>query len=312
MRSLELRQVDVRDFQSANHFLFVSGVCEAFSTHGFLQVVGHGITRERMEQADRITEELFSLPRDVLMRYARPGIMFQRGYAGYGAETAKDSEVPDLKDFFQVRCQELPADPRNNPFGENIFPTEVPQFREMSLFLLGESLRVGRAVLWALEEGFDLSPGSLVGRTVGAETIQRTIHYRPLSAFSDAAQLGAWRAAPHRDINLATAMPCANAKGLVLKLGDVWFETETVRDSMIVDTGEMLRLVPGLESLQPTTHAVMNPEGADLEKSRSSYPVFIHGILYGNMIRSAPESDELVDYAVPFLRRIKEITRKGV
>jgi isopenicillin N synthase-like dioxygenase len=312
MQTLELRRVDMGDARHPfRHRLFVDAVCHAFSEMGFVEVVGHMITADYMAHADRVTDELFALPREKLLRHARPEHKYLRGYAPYTAETAKDMDRPDLKEFWMTRNPEEPFDPKNNPYGDNVWPHEVPEFKNVSLTLLRESVAVGEAILSALEEGFGLRAGSLVARTRGAETIQRTIMYRPLSDYPEEAREGAWRSAPHEDINFVTVMPCANAKGLALKLKGEWYAPETVRGSMIADTGEMLRLVPGLETLLPTTHAVMNPSEEDVGKSRASYPTFFHGLLYGNEVRSSPGSRELVDYAVPFLRRINEITRMG-
>lgn len=276
----------------------VDAINEAFTSTGFLAVSGHNITEEYMQYADRVAEQLFSVPRAKLMCYARPEISYQRGYAPFGAEHAKDNPQGDLKYFWMTRDPEDPDDPSHNPFGPNIWPEEVPEFKETSLFLLQESLRVGRILLSALELGHGVPSGTLVRETKGAETMQRTIYYPPLDDFIGVGE-ASWRSAPHEDINLITVMPASNASGLHLKLRGEWVEPVAPRNRLIADTGEMIRIFKGFEGLTPTTHRVMNPEGEAAKTSRISYPVFIHGV-------HTPQ------YREHFFKRIAEITGQPV
>ncbi|MBP9827745.1 isopenicillin N synthase family oxygenase [Patescibacteria group bacterium] len=296
---VDLPEIDVSQQNMVENWpKVVHQINEAFTTTGFLAITGHRITEEYMRRADRVVERLFALPKDQLTRYAHPEISFQRGYAPFGAEHAKDNPTGDLKYFWMTRDPEEPDDPAHNPFGGNIWPEEVPEFKGVALFLLAESLRVGRILLSALEIGHDVPKGTLVSQTKGAETMQRTIYYPPLDDFIGVGE-ESWRSAPHEDINLITVMPASNASGLHLKLRGEWVEPVAPRNRLIADTGEMIRIFKGFEGLTPTTHRVMNPEGEAARTSRISYPVFIHGV-------HTPE------YREHFFKRIAEITGQPV
>ncbi len=296
---IDLVEVDVsKQNLMQNWPQVVDAINEAFTSTGFLAVTGHGITEAYMRYADDVVERLFALPKDKLLRYARKDISFQRGYAPFGAEHAKDNPTGDLKYFWMTRDPEEPENPEHNPFGPNIWPAEVPKFQEVSLYLLAESLREGRILLAALEIGHGVPEGTLVRQTKGAETMQRTIYYPPIDEFIGL-QENSWRSAPHEDINLITVMPASNASGLHLKLRGEWVEPVAPRNRLIADTGEMIRIFKGFEGLTPTTHRVANPEGEAAKTSRISYPVFIHGV-------HTPE------YRAHFFKRIAEITGQPV
>ena len=105
------------------------------------------------------------------------------------------------------------------------------------------------------------------------QTLLRVLHYPP---FEGDEEPGAIRAAAHEDINLLTILPAANEPGLQVKLSNgEWLDVPCDFGTLIVNIGDMLQ--EASQGYFPsTTHRVINPAGANLQKSRISLPLFLH------------------------------------
>lgn len=105
------------------------------------------------------------------------------------------------------------------------------------------------------------------------QILLRILHYPPLTGDEEA---DAIRAAAHEDINLLTILPAANEPGLQVKgTGDEWVDVPSDFGNLIINIGDMLQEASG-GYFPSTTHRVINPDGADMSKSRISLPLFLH------------------------------------
>ena len=105
------------------------------------------------------------------------------------------------------------------------------------------------------------------------DIIQRQGNYPPLKGDEE---VDAIRAAAHEDINLITILPAANEPGLQVQAKDgSWIEVPCDFGNLIVNIGDMLQEASG-GYFPSTTHRVVNPDGADMTKSRISLPLFLH------------------------------------
>ena len=76
-----------------------------------------------------VARAFFHLPPETKAAYHRPDKMGQRGFTGFGTEHARDSQAPDLKEFWQIGRPDVPDDhPVHRIFGPNFWPAEVPDF----------------------------------------------------------------------------------------------------------------------------------------------------------------------------------------
>ena len=105
------------------------------------------------------------------------------------------------------------------------------------------------------------------------QTLLRVLHYPPLKGEEEP---DAIRAAAHGDINLLTVLPAANEPGLQVQRKDgSWMDVPCDFGTLIVNIGDMLQEASG--GYYPSTiHRVINPEGADMTRSRISLPLFLH------------------------------------
>lgn len=241
---------------------FVATFGDALREFGFVTVTGHGIEKDLIARAYAAVRALFALPEEQKARYLVPGGAGQRGYTGRGAEHAKNRKVGDLKEFWHVG---------RDAYGENLWPSEVPALEETTLPLFGALESSARTMLRALAEYLGVPRNTLSDMIENGNSILRLIHYPPLR---DLFVPGAVRAAEHEDINLITLLCEGTASGLeILTRDGEWIPVDTLKDQIVVDSGDMLqRVTKGV--IPSTTHRVVNPPGDDTE--RYSMPFFVH------------------------------------
>ncbi len=164
---------------------------QSFARWGFAEVADHGIDADLIADADEKMRAFFALPVETKKKYHVPGGGGARGYTPFGIEKAKDADIHDLKEFWHIG-RSLPAGHRFELLmAPNIWPEEVPGFRETFEDLFAAFDRTGSAILRCLAE-FIGQPSEYFEDTVeDGNSVLRLIHYPPVSGDS-----GAVRAAP--------------------------------------------------------------------------------------------------------------------
>lgn len=270
-----MRQVPVLDYRQITHDrrAFVAALGESLETFGFVSIVGHGIDPALIARAYALAAEVFALPDEVKRRYETPKNGRQRGYTGHGVEHAKDSALPDLKEFWHVG-RDLPPDHplhRGGDVPANLFPAEVPDFAPVFRGLFAELERLANDILACIGEHLGYPEGAFREMVRDGNSVQRIIHY-PDDALGRIP--GAVRAAAHEDINLLTVLPASTRPGLELLTREgAWLPITPPEGAMVVDTGDMMQLLTG-GRLPAVTHRVVNPPEAD--GGRLSMPFFCH------------------------------------
>ena len=245
----------------------------SFEQFGFAIVCNHGIAPELVGRAEDLQRQLFALPVEVKHGYHLPGRGGARGYTPFGIETAKGAAVQDLKEFWHVG-RELPS---GHPFAcymaDNVWPAELPAFRETMQGLFAAFEQAGDRVLRAIALHLGQAEDFFVDPVREGNSVMRLLHYPPLAA--DAPE-GAVRAAAHGDINTITLLLGAEEAGLELLTGDGrWLPIDPPPGALVVNIGDMLDRLT-CSRLCSTTHRVVNPTGASARRSRYSMPFFLH------------------------------------
>ncbi|WP_133366206.1 isopenicillin N synthase family dioxygenase [Qipengyuania sediminis] len=245
----------------------------SFEEYGFAVVRDHGIPQDLIDRAEAMSKAFFALPDDVKRRYKVEGGGGARGYTPFGVETAKDAKVHDLKEFWHVG-RELPAGhPLAQYMGPNVWPDELPAFRETFTALYAAFEKAGARVLEAIALHLGL-PQDWFARTVeDGNSVMRLLHYPPLTG-KDAE--GAIRAAAHGDINTITLLLGAEEAGLeLLTASGEWLAIDPPPGALVVNIGDMLDRLTN-HRLRSTTHRVVNPVGEAAYRARYSMPFFLH------------------------------------
>ncbi|KAF1687744.1 flavonol synthase [Pseudoxanthomonas broegbernensis] len=251
---------------------FVAELGAAYREWGFAGIRNHGIAQATIDAAYAVFKEFFALPEAVKCKYHVPGGGGARGYTPFGVETAKGAQHFDLKEFWHIG-REIPDDSGYRPvMPPNLWPAEVPGFREHGYGLYQALDALGARVLSALALHIGLPGDWFADKTDSGNSILRPIHYPPITA-EDVPNV---RAGAHEDINLITLLVGASASGLeVLSRQGQWVPLTADADTIVVNIGDMLQRLTN-HVYPSTTHRVVNPRGEEARKPRYSVPFFLH------------------------------------
>ncbi len=272
--SIEIPVVEVKDFLDggSSRVQFIKTIGDALRDIGFFAVAKHGIPDELLHDSYKSSSEFFDLPDEVKAQYRLDNVAGQRGFTSLFTEHAKDASAPDLKEFYQVGRVDVPDDHEIHAnYGPNVWPIEVPAFKDNFVRLYTELDKLGGVLLQACALYLGEEQSKFSSMVTEGDTIVRVLYYPPLP---DNAPEGAIRAGAHEDINLITLLVGSTASGLEVQSRDgEWHAIEAGHNHIIVDSGDMIQnLTNGL--FRSTTHRVVNP--ADSASKRYSIPCFIH------------------------------------
>jgi isopenicillin N synthase-like dioxygenase len=263
--------LDIRRY-ATDRDAFVAELGSAYREWGFAGIRGHGIDAQLIDDAYAAFRQFFALPDEVKRRYHLKGEGGARGYTPFGIETAKDSNYPDLKEFWHIG-REIPRNSLHaDVMAPNLWPPEVPGFRPHGYGLYEALDQLGTRVLRALALHIGLPEHWFDDKTNGGNSILRPIHYPPISA----ADIPNVRAGAHEDINLITLLVGASAQGLEVRShAGEWVPFTADADTIVVNIGDMLQRLTN-HVYPSTTHRVVNPPGENARQPRYSVPFFLH------------------------------------
>lgn len=268
--------LDIRRFTHpetpADRQAFVAELGAAYREWGFAGIRNHGIPQQLIDEAYEAFKAFFALPEETKKKYHVPGGGGARGYTPFGVETAKGSKHFDLKEFWHVG-REIPDDSKyRDVMPPNLWPEEVPEFREKGYALYEALDQLGSQVLRALALHIDLPEDYFADKTDNGNSILRPIHYPPITA-DDIPNV---RAGAHGDINFITLLVGASAAGLEVQSHDgEWVPFTSDEDTIVVNIGDMLQRLTN--HVYPSTiHRVVNPPGEQARQPRYSVPFFLH------------------------------------
>lgn len=266
--------VDLKQFTQGDaeqRTQFVSELGKAFQETGFVGVVNHGVPNQLVDDFYAAAKSFFALSTDEKKQYEIPEMSGQRGYTSFGKEQAKGSDVPDLKEFFQIGQTVRDDDPIKAEYPDNV-QVEKAQFTKLGDELYQAFEKAGAALLEAIAIYLELEEDYFTPKVHNGNSILRAIHYPPIRQEPKSAV----RAEQHEDINLITLLVGASAGGLELlnAKGD-WLAITPGEDEIVVNVGDMLQRLTN-NYLKSTTHRVVNPPREQWHQPRLSIPFFLH------------------------------------
>ena len=186
----------------------------------------------------------------------------QDGFFPYLTENAKGSPTKDLKEFYHIfSWGRLP---------EFIGPSTLELFNsltDMASTLLGW---VDSCTHEKVQNAFSMPLNEMIKDS--QSNLLRVIHYPPITGNEEPSSI---RAAAHEDINLLTMLVAGTEPGLqVLDLNNQWYDVSCDPNTIIVNSGDMLKMASN-QYYPSTTHRVVNPE-TSANRSRYSMPLFLH------------------------------------
>ncbi len=251
---------------------FVKDLGKAYEEIGFAAIENHGISQELIDKFYDQVELFFAMPVAQKEKYEIPEYAGQRGYTAFGREKAKQSEVADLKEFWQVGQYVEGEIMSKEDYPDNIEVRELPEFNALGKELYKSFENTGRHLLRAIALYLQLEENYFDAKIHNGNSILRAIHYPPITKEPNSAI----RSEQHEDINLITLLVGASADGLqVLDRDNVWHYATAAPGQIVVNVGDMLQRLCN-NVLRSTTHRVVNPPRELWHTRRYSIPFFLH------------------------------------
>ncbi len=267
--------VDLLDFQSSHpetRIKFVEALGKAYESIGFVAVKNHGISEQLQDELYENIKAFFNLDKETKTKYEFAELAGQRGYVSYGKESAKDSNHPDLKEFWHFGQYLKSDDPLKNQYPDNINVEELPAFNSIGKRIYQQLEETGATLLRAIALHLNLKEDYFDDKVFRGNSILRPIHYPPIIGEPK----GSVRAGQHEDINLITLLMGASSAGLqVLNKKGEWIAVTALPEHIVVNVGDMLQRLTN-NKLKSTTHRVVNPPKEFWGTSRYSIPFFLH------------------------------------
>ena len=273
----QIPSVDLRDFLSGDperKQKFVNEIGKAYEEIGFVALKGHFLDEELVDELYSEVKNFFELPVEAKQKYEIPGIGGQRGYVGFGKETAIGFKKGDLKEFWHFGQYLEKGSKYAEVYPDNVEVTEIPKFNEVGKKAYKMLEKTGVYVLRALALHLGLDEFYFDKFVAEGNSILRPIHYPPITEDPD----NAVRAAAHGDINLITVLMGAQGKGLqVMNHEGEWIDAIAQPDELMINVGDMLSRHTN-NKLKSTIHQVVNPPRELWGTSRYSIPFFMHPV----------------------------------
>ena len=251
---------------------FAEKLGRSFEDYGFAIIADHGIPDELIHRAEEKAKVFFALPEDVKKKYFIAGGGGARGYTPCGSETAKGAAAHDLKEFWHVG-RDLPEGHKfRGHMPDNVWPSEVQDFKNTFTELYATFDRTGLKILRAIARYLKIDEDYFVDTVRDGNSVMRLLHYPPIQGEPGSNV----RAGAHEDINTITLLLGAEEAGLELLTKDNrWIPVSPKPGELVVNIGDMLqRLTNG--RLRSTTHRVVNPPPERRGHARYSMPFFLH------------------------------------
>lgn len=244
---------------------------QACREYGFFYIVGHGVEEGLQQHLEQVSRQFFAqdLERKLEIRMALGGRAW-RGYFPVGGELT--SGRPDLKEglYFGAELSDdhLLVKAGTPMHGRNLFPSQIPRFRETVLDYMAAMTQLGHLLVEGIAQSLGLEPSYFADRyTQDPLILFRIFHYPPDT--SPPTDEPRWGVGEHTDYGLLTILKQDDSGGLEVKSGSGWIAVPPVTGSFVCNIGDMLDRITGGQ-YRSTPHRVRSPAN----HGRLSFPFF--------------------------------------
>ena len=237
---------------------------------GFFYITAHGVDDGLQRRLEELSREFFDqdLDQKLAIRMEKGGRAW-RGYFPVGGELT--SGRADRKEGIYFGAELADDHPlvrsRTPMHGANLFPENIPLFRETVLEYMDRMTRLGHAVMEGIALSLGLNDSYFADRYTGEPLILfRVFNYpaEPDYVVDDRS----WGVGEHTDYGLLTMLKQDRTAGLEVRSKSGWIEANPIPNSFICNIGDMLdRMTGGI--YRSTAHRVKSPA-----QDRLSFPFF--------------------------------------
>jgi isopenicillin N synthase-like dioxygenase len=246
----------------------------ALENVGFYFIVNHGVDQKLIDATFAAAERFHAQSlEDKLALKINENIV---GYLPMQGSTTRHSKInpnnkPNLNEAFFV-ARDLPANHPDviagKPFrGLNLWPRNLPGFREQVLAYTAEMERLGKLLLPLYAVALDLPPDYFRAAFSDPMFTLRMSHYPKV----DVIQENEFGLAPHTDTSFMTLLPENKVPGLSIRLPNGrWIDAPVLEKSFLVNGGDLMRRYTN-DRFLATPHRVVNRSGVE----RYAIPFFM-------------------------------------
>ncbi len=244
---------------------------KACTEYGFFYISNHGISEQLQNDLETLSHQFFQLDLEVKMQIKMAvGGKAWRGFFPVKGELT--SGKPDLKEGIYFGSELAKTDERVQVglpmHGANLFPTQLPAFRETVLNYIKAITELGHQLMRGLSLSLGL-PADYFNThfTNDPLTLFRIFHYPSSDKKPDDANL--WGVGEHTDYGVLTILKQDSVGGLQIKSQGEWLDAPYIPNTFVCNIGDMLERMTG-GYYRSTPHRVKNRT----TKSRLSFPFF--------------------------------------
>ena len=262
----------------------VDGVRAAAETYGFMQITGHGVPQELIDDMLAVNDEFFALPQDVKDALISPPEV-NRGYSGIGSESLAYSlgveAPPDIFESFNIARDELDEDDpavqaeRHRFLAPNVWPDEaMPSMRPRLNAYYAAVADLARTVTRIFAVALGMPEEFFVERCQHPIEVMRMIRYERQPGLPDPVE-GQQRMGAHTDYGIVTVLYADQVPGLEIVGPDgEWWPIQPVDGAYIINLGDLLAEWTN-DRWRSTVHRVVPPprnvEGPALRRSTAFF-----------------------------------------
>lgn len=259
--------LDDNEIPSASLQSCAEQIVEALSGIGFVYVRNHGIPKEQVQEAFRLSKEFFSLDSEVKRSYKEKSCQaMNRGFIDIGKESL-DPRYYEVRESFNVDVTS----------GFN-FPKEVEGFEAMIIDFFASCSKLALRMLTLMGLGLKLEDKNVIKNChvmgMGSkdnESALRLIYYPPLVKKEDVIRCG-----EHSDYGSLTLLFQDDVGGLQVKNRDgSYVDATPIEDCVLINVGDLMQRWTS-DRLVSTKHRVLVPNSEELQKkARYSIAFFV-------------------------------------
>ncbi|KDR77895.1 hypothetical protein GALMADRAFT_94385 [Galerina marginata CBS 339.88] len=283
--------IDLQPFlDGSNKKLVADAILESFKSIGFVYLVNHGLSQDKIDSMFEWSKKMFSQPLETKQLAPHPESgAHHRGYSAPGREKVvrlghlddRDSggemenknvhaEIQrDIKESFEVGREDN-AEMPNIWFPESV----IPGFKEACVGFYWSCYEIEKTILKALALGFNLSEDFFLQYHSNADNQLRLLHYPSITA-KILEDKNASRIPSHTDFCSLTMLMQDSVGGLEVEDPNqpgVFIPVPPIPGSIVVNAGDFLMRWSN-DTIKSTVHRVRAPGGSDYAVIPSRYSI---------------------------------------
>jgi isopenicillin N synthase-like dioxygenase len=276
--------IDLGGWGTSRSAAVAEAVDHACTTVGFMQIVGHGIDPDVIEQMLAAADGFFMLPLEEKLRAAPPHPGINRGYAALGTEALSyslgvEQSPPDLFEAFNVGPEHVDrsdpvvaADPHDF-FAPNVWPARPASMADAFSAYFDQAHRVALLLTDVFAVALGLADGwfaPFVDRsTVTMRAVRYERHEDQAAPAPTQMRMGA-----HTDYGMVTVLYADPVPGLQIVGPDgTWHDVVPAPGALLVNLGDLTAQWTN-DRWRSTMHRVVPPSTADGPVVRRSAAFF--------------------------------------